>query len=710
MSRTTGNRLNSTSGGLHEEMSVSSTGSAIIGGDLHSQDNQGHYRDSEKRNMTVSQRRPRPTQQKMTASIASYGRGQFNVLDTSDQEAVDKAAAILASDDFLHAASVSMNSTAKEYGAPTDLFRDPIRPQSPTQNTKVHSSNNSYSATHSMTGTAGSFNGVPDAQEDETVLWAARTQRGGMKRGARGAASMPVLGSLNDQVRAHTRGSEKTDADDIAGGMQFGKGAPPLAVSKSLDGTWHQVGVVAPSYERPATRREILALEHRYNAICEFARMAAKDAMPKQQGGGGGGEDEERTPSANGGGGKSSESSNSGGGFADLLEQELMNTKQEMLHLFAPMTGPSKFSTAAIEAAQKMAGAPPPEDGVDNQRPQLTSMIFEQKWTDMVLGELQEQLGVSCMEQGRLLYALRKRYAASFNTLQRCHVDMSERLGESRRQRERMGQTLVDTKAELEVIEEQAKVDQEHAVQQARDEMQVEMEKERKKAKDARTQMERTQDTLRTLNGIFLQMQKDADGSRIADLRDAVTTMERRLYEREKELTELRPMRAGYDDMSAKIDIQEETILRLEKELQQARDDIEQRDAMVADLMLKQGQALSNAEVSGVNGGGGGAPAPGLSCGGSQQQTTAMGQPLPEEVTRVETLVKDVDSLLGGTVKKRLPCAGYRLLLPNLMGYRPERPRRWTLRCMRAIMRSKQLDDSRCERNLRLRNRFPDFV
>ena len=45
-------------------------------------------------------------------------------------------------------------------------------------------------------------------------------------------------------------------------------------------------------------------------------------------------------------------------------------------------------------------------------------------------------------------------------------------------------------------------------------------------------------------------MQKDADGSRIADLRDAITTMERRLYDREKELTELRPMRAGYDDMT----------------------------------------------------------------------------------------------------------------------------------------------------------------
>ena len=66
-------------------------------------------------------------------------------------------------------------------------------------------------------------------------------------------------------------------------------------------------------------------------------------------------------------------------------------------------------------------------------------------------------------------------------------------------------------------------------MQQARDELSVDMDKEKKKAQDAKVQMERTQDTLRTLNGIFLQMQKDADGSRIADLRDAVGTMEREL-------------------------------------------------------------------------------------------------------------------------------------------------------------------------------------
>ena len=59
----------------------------------------------------------------------------------------------------------------------------------------------------------------------------------------------------------------------------------------------------------------------------------------------------------------------------------------------------------------------------------------------MVLGELQEQIGVSCMEQGRLLFALRKRYAQAFNTMQEANADMMKRLATGRNQRERLGQS-----------------------------------------------------------------------------------------------------------------------------------------------------------------------------------------------------------------------------------------------------------------------------
>ena len=96
--------------------------------------------------------------------------------------------------------------------------------------------------------------------------------------------------------------------------------------------------------------------------------------------------------------------------------------------------------------------------------------------------------------------------------------------------------------------------------------------------------------------------------------------------------------------------------------------------------------------------------------GDGNSNTTASGVPLPPDVKRVEALVKDVDHMLGGEVKKRLPCAGYRILLPNLMGFRPERSTQWILRVSRAILHAKMRDDALAKRNERLRVRFPEFV
>ena len=280
MNRTTGSRLSST--GLHEEVSVSSTGSAIIGGEMpHHSDHPNH-----KRNMTVTQRRSRPPQHTHNAaSMASYGRGQFNVLDTSDQNAVDKAAAMLASDDFLET-----YSSQQDYGAPTELFTASIRPNSPNATTKLSSSTSLSNHQHQFDENENNNN-----DDDDSGLWAARSKRGGMTRNQRGASqSTPALGSLHEQVtqsRQHSRqgGGEKRDdyheGKKNGGALTFGKGETPLAVSKSMDGTWHQVGIVAAPYERPATRREVLELEHRYTAICEFARLATV----KESGGGGGG-------------------------------------------------------------------------------------------------------------------------------------------------------------------------------------------------------------------------------------------------------------------------------------------------------------------------------------------------------------------------------------------------------------------------------------
>ena len=187
---------------------MSSTGSAIIGGEMpHHADHPDHP--NNKRNMTVTQRRSRPPQHTHNAaSMASYGRGQFNVLDTSDQHAVDKAAAMLASDDFLET-----YSSQQDYGAPTELFTASIRNNSPNATTKLSSSTSlsNHQHQHQIDANENEIN------DDDSGLWAARSKRGGMKRNQRGASqSTPALGSLHEQVtqsRQNSRqgGGEKRD-------------------------------------------------------------------------------------------------------------------------------------------------------------------------------------------------------------------------------------------------------------------------------------------------------------------------------------------------------------------------------------------------------------------------------------------------------------------------------------------------------------------
>jgi hypothetical protein len=69
----------------------------------------------------------------------------------------------------------------------------------------------------------------------------------------------------------------------------------------------------------------------------------------------------------------------------------------------------------------------------------------------------------------------------------------------------------------------------------------------------------------------------------------------------------------------------------------------------------------------------------------------------------------NIDHLVADQHNK-VPCMGYRILLPNLMGYRPVRSRAWVLRVMRCIIRSKRLQDFRAERDGCLKMRFPEFT
>ena len=474
------------------------------------------------------------------------------------------------------------------------------------------------------------------------------------------------------------------------GGGARGSGAKlpeppaPLAITKAQDGTWQYVGLVGTALEIPPTRREILALEAKFKAIASYGRTAG---LRSRGGNVAGGEGED---------GQNAEQElkkalkGAGDELSAMFEQEIMAIRQEVDGLFTRLS-PMGNSTV-------------------HERDVLVQSVFEQKWTDLVFGEIQGHIGVTCMEQGRTLTQLRKRYASAYNGQQDVLHSALRLLDASQDENDRLRGRLVELEKRHQSAEKDAENATAVALEKLRSEMQELVDEAEARADLSRSQQDKMSDTLRTLNGIFVQMRSDTDNARVADLRDACSTMEKRLTEREKELVILRPLKSVNDQLQETCDAQESKIQSLSKELEQIRQELGQRDAMVSDLMRQEGERLSAVELAiasgtAAPGQAGAATAP--AAGGA---ATASGLPLPADVKRVEALVKDVDQMLGGEVKKRLPCAGYRILLPNLMGFRPERSRQWVLRVGRAIVRAKMKDDALATRNGRLRVRFPEFV
>ena len=120
-------------------------------------------------------------------------------------------------------------------------------------------------------------------------------------------------------------------------------------------------------------------------------------------------------------------------------------------------------------------------------------------------------------------------------------------LDQSQDENDRLNARLVELEERHRSADADAQVATEKALKKLRAEMQELVDEAEQRADLSRAQQDKMSDTLRTLNGIFVQMRSDTDNARVADLRDACTEMEKRLVEREKELVELRPMKSVND-------------------------------------------------------------------------------------------------------------------------------------------------------------------
>eukprot|EP00939_MAST-03C_sp_MAST-3C-sp1_P005250 g5250.t1 len=229
--------------------------------------------------------------------------------------------------------------------------------------------------------------------------------------------------------------------------------------------------------------------------------------------------------------------------------------------------------------------------------------------------------------------------------------------------------------------------------------------------------------TMSTLNGIFKGMQDDVDGLREANLREANTRMQVILKEQAEKLELLQGIQTSYKSAKHLLKQQENDIEELRAALDAKTNELEEQRNLAQQLMESQGARLAKMEslMSKVEPGGENpeeaqnalekmaresleASASASAADGNNVLCIRCRKSMAEA-----RQLDEFETTLGDKMK-RLPCASFRVLLPNMLGFRPKRSVEWVVRCCRAIMIAKMKQDTMRLRKHQLRTRMPEFV
>eukprot|EP00941_MAST-03F_sp_MAST-3F-sp1_P003070 g3070.t1 len=454
--------------------------------------------------------------------------------------------------------------------------------------------------------------------------------------------------------------------------------------------TWQHVGRSRPFRETPITRKEVVALERRYDNAMRYSKMTSLAAASRD--------------------------------ISPIFEQDVVSTRSRVLEMY--MNDKNKCR---------------------EQQRALTEAVVAQKWTDLVFGEVVSSVGNATNEQGRLMRKLRENFGHVFGLLWdtqsatlRYLLDAEEAQRNAEAEKDRL-QAQVDSAEANFAIREEA------AIAKVTAEKDNELSNLMEQLKESGAQNETLKVTLNTLNGIFKGLQKNNEMINAADLKDANTRLAHLLKESDAELHRFKGLEAEHIIAQRKIDAQEKQISELQIEVEKAKGVLAQRDELIQQLMQNASISLADKEVAiqklqpdGTTSGAEGAAA-------AQEKLETMAKERTEADAAAEREMRgddaEKDSKRGGgndanvlcvrckksfaearnlddlemslgDKMKRLPCASFRVLLPNLMGYRPERTNGWVLRCIRSIMFSKMKEDAVASQRggASLRPRMPEFV
>ncbi|KAF1790795.1 Armadillo-type fold [Phytophthora cactorum] len=344
------------------------------------------------------------------------------------------------------------------------------------------------------------------------------------------------------------------------------------------------------------------------------------------------------------------------------------------------------------------------------------------KWSDVVMGELESMLMVSFLEQGVVLRKARILYAKTFFQLENLYKSQ--------------WQDLIQEQEEVEYLREERYETEIDKLKTTFESDKSEMER---RLADSKEQMTKMGDTMKTLNAIFRQMREDTEKVKAVELRENYGRLEHKYEQCREEIEQLRPVVQEKQQLQSRIDelIRDRDVLK--DQITELHNLVDTKDTVIASLMEQQSNLIAAQDLkaareeemrrqaeeekeyerddaltlTGTSNG----PASGVCVRCKQDlRTVSANGGLTEADKGPETnnsFVNNEAEAFKLPKKRRIQCLYFRILLPNLNGRRPQRDISWTFSCMRSIMFAKQIDDSMCKRTaglFPLRIRMPEFV
>ncbi|KAI9980967.1 hypothetical protein PInf_010317 [Phytophthora infestans] len=378
-------------------------------------------------------------------------------------------------------------------------------------------------------------------------------------------------------------------------------------------------------------------------------------------------------------------------------------------------------------------------EGSSDSHKILTKLLFEQKWSDVVLGELESMLMVSFLEQGVVLRKARISYAKAFFELETLYKSQLHDLIQEKEEVEHLREQVQKTNESHQRDAQSMKEQYETEIDQLKTTFESEKSEMERRLADSKEQMTKMGDAMKTLNAIFRQMREDTEKVKAVELRENYGRLEQKYEQCREEIEQLRPVVQEKQQLQSKIDDLMRDRGALKDQITEWTNLVTTKDSVIASLMEQHSNLVAAQELKAAReeemrrqaeeekeyereealtaSGDSNTRASGVCVRCKQDLRTVSangglteGDNAPETTNSPVTVEPEAFKL---PKKRRIQCLYFRILLPNLGGRRPQRDVSWTLSCMRSIMFAKQIDDSMCKRTaglFPLRIRMPEFV